>query len=453
MLNRIRILLTLVTISIVYPGVSQGQDFVVDQIIGVVGDKIIKQSDIETQYLQLIAQGYRATGDIKCQILESMLEQKLMVNQAEIDSIEISESNVQLQLNSRLNHFIEQIGSEEELEEYFGKSILEIKEDFSGLIREQMLTERMQQEIAGNVSITPSEVKSFYKNLNKDSIPKVESKVEIQQLLIYPEYSDEAIFHVKERLLELRKRILEGESFATLAVLYSEDPSSASRGGEIGFTGKGDLDPAYAEAAFTLKEGSVSKIVESEFGYHIIQLIERRNEKVNTRHILLKPKLSPEAKENAINKLDSLARLIKMDSLTFEKAVFFHSDDEDTKLNGGVKINSYTGTSKFELEQLTRPEYLAVRDLDEGEISQPFADETPQGKKVYKIIKLKLKTDPHIANLEEDYNLLKSIAIENKKSRILENWLDEKLASTHVRIDEDYANCKFQNDAWLNARQ
>ncbi|MFW5752005.1 MAG: foldase protein PrsA, partial [bacterium] len=297
MLNRIRILLTLVTISIVYPGVSQGQDFVVDQIIGVVGDKIIKQSDIETQYLQLIAQGYRATGDIKCQILESMLEQKLMVNQAEIDSIEISESNVQLQLNSRLNHFIEQIGSEEELEEYFGKSILEIKEDFSGLIREQMLTERMQQEIAGNVSITPSEVKSFYKNLNKDSIPKVESKVEIQQLLIYPEYSDEAIFHVKERLLELRKRILEGESFATLAVLYSEDPSSASRGGEIGFTGKGDLDPAYAEAAFTLKEGSVSKIVESEFGYHIIQLIERRNEKVNTRHILLKPKLSPEAKE------------------------------------------------------------------------------------------------------------------------------------------------------------
>ena len=257
---------------------AAAQPLMIDRVVAVVGDYTILQSDIESQYLQMRAQ--RVTlPDLRCNILRSFLEQKLMLDQAKIDSIEVSESTVNTELENRMQYFINQIGGQDELEAYFGKTILEIKEDFRESMREQLITQKMEQKITGDIKVTPSEVRKFYNGLNPDSIPTIDAQVEIQQIVAYPPLSEDAIFEVKEKLLELRKRIMDGESFETLAILYSEGPS-ASNGGDIGYKSRGELDPAYAKAAFALKKGGISKIVESEFGYHIIQLVDRKDDRV-----------------------------------------------------------------------------------------------------------------------------------------------------------------------------
>ena len=303
----------------------------IDQVIAVVGDKRILYSDVEGQYYQLIAQGEKPTSETRCQIFEQLLIQKLLVNQAEVDSIEILESQVDAALDERMRYFVNMIGSEQKLEDYFKKSTLEIKEDFRDAIREQMLTDKMRNELTGSISVTPSEVKSFYKSLPQAEIPYVESEVEINQIFVYPKYGEKAVFEMREKLLAIRQRILDGENFATLAVLYSEDPGTATRGGDVGWSAKAELDPEYAKAAFGLKKGSVSKIVESSFGYHIIQCIDRTEDRVQTRHILMKPKLTPEEKKEAYARIDSILFLIKSDSLTFEQAAMMYSEDKDTK--------------------------------------------------------------------------------------------------------------------------
>jgi len=308
-------------ISVIFSFTISAQDEVIDRIAGVVGDQIILQSDIENQYLQLKAQGYRGNEEkIKCSILEDQLAQKLLLNQAKVDSIEITEGQVEMELNRRLQAFINQIGSEKQLEDYYQKSILEIKEDFRELIRNQLLTEEMQRNIAGEITVTPSEVKKFYKRTPKDSLPLVNSQIEIRQIVKIPPFSEEAKLEVREKLLNLRKRIINGESFSTLAVLYSEDKGTAIKGGELGFTNKADLVTEFASSAFSLKKGIVSTIVETEFGYHIILLIDRRDDQVNVRHILMKPKTSLKAKLQAKSFLDSLSQVIRTDSITFKNS-------------------------------------------------------------------------------------------------------------------------------------
>ncbi|UCH13994.1 MAG: peptidylprolyl isomerase, partial [Bacteroidales bacterium] len=294
-----RIISLLVILFILKSAELSSQDKIVDQIVAVVGDKKVLLSDIENQYQQLTAQGVKATSDLRCKIFEELLSQKLLLNQAEVDSIEVTEVEVELQLDQRLKFFINQVGSEENLVQYFNKSILEIKEDMRDAIRDQMLIESMRAEIVGSISVTPSEVKSYYKSLPEDSIPYVNSEVEIDQIVRYPSTSEEAIYEVRQKLLDIRQRIINGERFTTLAVLYSEGPS-APKGGDIGWSNKADLDPEYAKAAFSLKKGAVSKIVKSSFGYHIIELIDRTENRVHTRHILMKPKISIAAKEGAI---------------------------------------------------------------------------------------------------------------------------------------------------------
>ncbi len=422
---------------------------IVDQVVAIVGDKIILQSDIETQFLELRAQGASTSGDMKCEILEEFLVQKLLLNQAEIDSILVSEAEVELQLNQRLDYFIGQIGSQKALEEYFGKSILEIKEDFRDVIREQIITQKMQGEIVGKLAATPAEVRKFYNRIPEDSLPRVNSQVEISQIVIYPPLADEAVFSVKERLLDLRKRIIAGEDFTTLAVLYSEDPGSSPRGGEIGFLGKGELDPAYAKTAFSLKEGSVSTIVESEFGYHIIQLIERQGDKVNTRHILLKPKVTTEASRKTLNKLDSITQLIRIDTLTFKEAARYYSQDEKSRVNGGIRVNPANQTTRFEMDEFQPAEFRVIRQLKVGEISEPIETVDEKGKKVYKVVKLTSQTKPHVANLEEDFNMLKEMTLMQKQQQIVENWVQEKKQNTYIRIDKSFSNCDFQRN-WKN---
>ncbi len=418
----------------------------IDQVVGVVGDYTILQSDIENQYLQYRAQGVNLP-DMRCFLLKDFLEQKLLLNQAKIDSIEVSESTVELQLDQRLRYFISQIGSEEEMEEYFGKSMIQIKEDLREVLREQLITQQMQGEITQDVKITPSEVKKFYRNLPPDSIPSIDAQVEVQQIMLYPPLGDEATFEVKERLLELRKRIMEGESFETLAILYSEGPSAAN-GGDIGFMGKGELDPEYAKAAFLLKEGGVSKIVESEFGFHIIQLVERKDDRIRTRHILMKPKVNLDARKKAMSKLDSIVDVIRKDSMSFELAARYFSQDKNTALNKGLMVNPSDNSSRFELKQLETKDYLVARDLKVGEISDPFESVDKNGKIAYKVLKLKSRTDPHRANLDQDYLLIQTMALNDKKNKVIEEWIREKQQETYYRVDPSYQNCQFLKENW-----
>ncbi len=444
-MKRIAILAAIMVCS---AGIVKGQQ-VLDRVIAVVGDHRILQSDVETQFLQNKTQGIPMAADPKCGIFEEILSQKLLVNQAEIDSIEVGPSEVDMELDGRMQYFISMIGSQEALEEYFGKNIMQIKEDMRESVRESILTRRMQGNITSDVSVTPSDVKNYYNGLSRDSIPYIDSKIEISQITMYPNVDEANKFEVKQQLLDLRKRIIDGEKFSTLAVLYSEGPS-ASKGGEIGFLGKGELDPAYAKAAFSLKENGVSTIVESSFGYHIIQLIERRDDRVNTRHILMKPRIDPKSTAATIRKLDSIAGLIRSDSVKFDLAARIFSQDKNTAVNGGIMVNPMDNTTEFELDELQAPEFVALRDMNVGEISPPFKSEDENGQEAYKIILLQNRTRPHRANMKDDYITLKDMALEKKKEEAYSNWIDEKIEGTYIHIDNSFAGCEFQREGWIN---
>ncbi len=424
------------------------QGVIVDQIIGIVGKNQIAYSDIEDQYFQMQAQRMKVDNNTRCILFEDLMVQKLMVNQAEIDSIEIDNGELNLELNQRIKFFVNQIGSEEKLIEYFGKSILEIKEDMREAVREQLLVQRMQGEITSNLNISPAEVKAYYKSLPEDSIPYINAEIELNQIVVYPATSEESIYEVRQKLLKLRERISNGENFATLAALYSEGPSAA-RGGDIGWSSKAELDPAYSKVAFSLKEKQVSKIVESSFGYHIIQLLERTEDRVHTRHILLKPRISAEAKNNAQARLDSISELIRLDSLTFEQAALIFSEDEDTKMSGGIRVNPATGNTKFELDQFDTKEYYILRDLKVGEISGPFESIDRKNRTTYKVVRIKSRSNPRRANLKEDYDLIKQMALIKKQQEVINEWIEEKIQETYIKIYEPYNTCDFTFSGWL----
>jgi peptidyl-prolyl cis-trans isomerase SurA len=418
-----------------------------DRVVAVVGDFKILQSDIENLYLQYQAEKVPSEGDLRCQILEDFLAQNLLLNQAKIDSIEVSESTVEMQLDARLDFFISQIGSQERLEQYFNKTILEIKEDFRDLIRDQLITQEMRNTITANVTITPSEIRQFFNKIPEDSIPYIDARIEINQIVLYPPYTEESTLETRQRLLDLRKRITSGESFSTLAVLYSESPT-APKGGEMGFMGRAEMDPDYAKAAFSLKKGQVSNIIETSAGFYIIQLIDRREERINTRHILLRPKVDPAAVEKTISRLDSLADMIRKDSITFEMAARYFSQDTKTNVNGGIVVNPADNSTMFALDELPTAEYEILRNMNVGEISDPFESVDENSKKVYKIVKLSRSTKPHKANLKEDYMLLQMLALEEKKMNVLKDWINEKIVTTYIHIDGSFYDCEFANPAW-----
>ncbi len=425
------------------------QSRIVDEIVATVGDKKILYSDIEREYYQLLAQGNDPDPDLRCSILESLLTQKLMINQAQVDSIEVTDLQVEMALDQRMNYFIDQIGSEEKLEAYFNKSVLEIKEDNRDAIREQLLTESMRSEIAKDLKITPSEIRTFYRNLPADSIPYIDAQVEVSQIVLYPESSEEAVLEVREGLLNLRQRIINGESFATLAVLYSEDRGSAAKGGDIGYVYKSEVDPEYAKAAAGLKIGQVSRIVESAFGYHIIQLIDRAGDRIHTCHILMKPKISVEEKIKTQQRLDSLLTLIRLDSIKFETAAKLFSDDKETRLNGGQLINPQTGNARFELDQFDTRDYIVINKLAVGQISDSYETVDNKGRVIFKMVKLKSRSNPHLANLKEDYSLYKMMATANKQNEIFLNWISDKIRTTYVKIDDKFEQCDFAIEGWV----
>jgi peptidyl-prolyl cis-trans isomerase SurA len=427
-----------------------GQPKIIDEVVAVVGDKKILYSDIEQTALQLIQQGDKVNEDTKCTILEDLLIQKLLLNQAEVDSIEITESEVDGELEARMQYFINAFGSETKLEDYFKKSTIEIKKDLREDISEMVLSRKMRRNITEGLSVTPSDVKSYYRNLPTDSLPYVNAEVEFNQILIYPKSTEQAITVVREKLLGIRERIINGESFATLAVVYSED-GSAVKGGDIGWSAKTDVDPEYAKAAFALKKGGISKIVESSFGFHLIQCLDKTEDRIHTRHIFIRPKVDMEEKNNAINRLDSIIRLVRLDSLKFDKAAMVYSQDKDTRVNGGQAVNPLRGGIRWKLDEFEPKEYDIINKLKVGEISDPYESQDNQGRAVFKVIWLKNRTNPHVGNLKEDYNLFKDKALYIKENEKVNEWVTDKIKSTYIRISENYLKCSFKVQGWMKS--
>lgn len=423
---------------------------VIDEVVAVVGKTIVLESDIQNQYINMRMQGgiRGSASEVRCQILEDILYQKLMVTQAEYDSIEVNEQQVQSELDRRIGVFINQFGSQEKMEDYYKKTLTEIKLELHDIIAEQLLAQQVQGNIVMNVDVTPSEIKSFYKNLPADSIPSIKTEYKIAQIVKNPPISVEERIQVKERLLEMRKRILNGESFSTLAILYSEDPGSAKKGGELGFYGRGQLYPEFEAIAFKLKEGEVSNVVETEAGYHIIQMIERKGDFINVRHILLAPKVSPLDLLKARNELDSIADLIQADSITFEEAVAQFSEGEN-KNNKGFLLNPYTGSTTFEAEQLDPQVSFVIEKMSVGDISSPVPMKTDEQKDAYRLLKLVEKTDPHRANLKNDYSRIQEWALQQKQMEVINDWINEKAREIYIRIIPTYRDCQFHNN-WLS---
>ena len=427
-----------------------GQEIMIDRVVATVGDKIILQSDIENQVLQFLSQGIPTTSDLRCEVLEELMIQKLLLTQAEIDSVEVGLSRLESELDRRLMYFVRQIGSEKKLEEFYDKSLLEIKEDFRPLIKEQLTTQIMQSNIIADINASPKAVQKYYKSLKEDSIPLVNTQYEINQILVYPPQNEEAKNAVREELLNLRQRIIDGERFSTLAVLYSEDPGSARRGGELGFRSKNELDPEFAKAAFRLKDdGGISRIVESEFGFHIIQLIAKESNQVNVRHILKIPKVDIKQKIAARNKLDSIRNLINADSLSFKLAALRYSEDDQSKLNDGLMVNPMNASTRFELDALPPQEFNVIKDLKVGEISKAFESVDLNGKIVYKIIRINKIIDSHRADLKNDYGLIEQMAVMDKQQKIIDNWINEKRSKTYIHIDESFIKCEFLKEGWI----
>ncbi|MBP7168637.1 MAG: peptidylprolyl isomerase [Bacteroidia bacterium] len=430
------------------PAMAQpGTDKVVDQVVAVVGAKIILLSDIEAQYQQLLGQTSLRGDDLRCKIVDQLLLNKLLAHQAEIDSVEVGEDQVEQKINQNMSYFIQQIGSAEKLEAYYGKSIAELKEEFRPMIREQLVVQQMQGKITGGVTASPADVKSFFNNIPEDSLPLINAEVEYAQILKKVPVSAEEKKNTKEKLNEFRDRILKGEEFSTLAILYSQDIESAKQGGELGFVNRGDLVPEFEAAAFRLKNiTDVSPIIETQFGFHIIQLIERRGDRINCRHILLHPKVSTEDLVKTQLEMDSLAKALRAGTITFAEAAEKYSDDKDTKLNAGNVVNPASGATKFESDQVDPAVLFQLDKMEIGEISNPIMTTTREGDNAYRILLLKTRSQPHRLNLKDDYNRLQELAVSDKQNRILETWRNKKKALTYIRISEDYKNCPLLND-------
>jgi peptidyl-prolyl cis-trans isomerase SurA len=427
------------------------QDNIIDEVIAVVGDNAILKSEIEQQYQQALSEGVTYPGDIKCHIFEQSLIQSLMLNQADLDSVEVSQNEIVNQVDGRMNYMIQQIGDKKKLEEYFNKSIIQIKREMMETVHKQMLAQRMQGEITKNIKVTPSEIRTYFKSLPEDSIPMVATQYELNQIVLYPRVQQEEIDRVKAQLREFQKEIKEGRDFATLAVLYSEDPGSAARGGDLGWMTRSQLIPEFASVAFNLtKKNKVSKIVETEYGFHIIQLIDRKGDRINVRHILIKPKISDDARKEALNKLDTIRNFINDGKLSFEEAALRFSMDKDTRANGGVMVNPNTGNTKFEIGDIPPQMNKQIATLKPGEVSLPFKMMDEQkGKETYRLVLLKSKTDPHRANLRDDYQLLKGMLENKKRQEKINNWIKEKQSTTYIKIDKKWLNCDFEYKGWV----
>lgn len=430
---------------------------IVEEVAWVVGDEPIWRSQIEEAYDQYKYENTSVQGNPYCFIPERLAVEKLYLHQADLDTIEIQESLVANQVESRINYFTANLGTREKVEQYFRKSLPEIRAELIENMRNTSRIRQVQENLTSDMKITPSDVRKYFDELPEDSVPYIPTQVEVQIITINPVIPREEIEDVKARLREYADQVNKGErEFSTLAILYSEDSPTAVRGGEVGYLGRANLDPAYAAVAFNLSDPKrVSKIVESQYGYHIIQLIDRRGDRVNTRHILLRPRVSDKALTDALNKMDSIrADIVDGKKFSFEEAARYISSDKDTRNNNGIMVNEETGNARFEMKQLPQEVSRKVSMLEPGDISEPFVMKDPRkNSDMIAMVKLTQRIPGHKANIADDFQTIKTMYEGAQKSKILKDWLDKKIASTYIRIEDGWRDCEFEHQGWLKNTQ
>lgn len=425
---------------------------VVDEVAWIVGDEAIFRSDVEELYSQLRSEGQAPAGDPYCVLPERIAVEKLYLHQAKIDTIEAPEGTVQSEADRRINFFIANLGSKEKVEEYFRKPIPQLREQMLEVIRNDYIVGQVQSSLTKDIKATPNEVRKYFEKLPVDSIPFIPMKVEAQIVSLNPLIPAQEIEDVKARLRDYADRVNRGESnFSTLAIMYSQDDGSAMQGGELGFHGKADFVPEFSNVAFNLTDPKkVSRIVETEYGYHIIQLIEKRGDQVNVRHILLQPKVSEKDLNDAVHRLDSIRKDIVADKFSFEDAAQFISQDKDTRNNKGLMVNKTTGTPRFEMQDLPPEVARKIEAMQPGDISEPFVfkDET-KNRDVAGIVRLKERIPGHRATLQDDYNLIKEMYERHKKQELIKEWVEKKIKETYTKISDGWQGCEFQYEGWV----
>ncbi len=425
-----------------------------DKVAAVVGSSIILQSEIELQYAQYLAQGNPANPDVKCGILQSLLSQKILGQQAIIDSVTVTEDQIDGEIERRLRAMTGRAGGQERLEEFLGRSLIQYKDEIRPDIKEMLVAQKMQAKITENVAVTPLEIKRYFDAIPKDSLPFFNTEVEIAEIFLAPKLNkqEKEVFHDKAEVLRLR--IKNGEDFATLASLYSQDPGSAREGGDLGFMDRTSLVKEFAATAFKLKPGELSQVIETEFGFHVLQLIERRGEQVNVRHILIKTEPTPASLDRAKAHADSIYQQLTDKKIDFAAAASLHSDNNDTKYNGGMMLNAenvQNRTTYIPTDKLDPQVFLTVDTMKVGSISKPFLFTGADGKRGYRILSLKSKTGPHRASLEQDYPKIKEVAFEDKNNRTISEWFEKRRKITYIKIDAEYQTCS-ELSGWTTAK-
>lgn len=431
------------------------QNNVIEEVAWIIGDEPIYKSEIEEAYQDALQEKTPIPGDPYCYIPEQIAIERLFLNQADIDTVEVAEAMVQQSVDGQMNFLISNLGSREKVEQYFGKPFSELRESYATSMRNRYRVGQVRNNLTKNLKVTPADVRRYFSDLPQDSIPFVPLQVEAQIITINPVIPRQEIEDVKARLRDYSDRVTRGEAdFSTLAILYSEAPEGI-RGGEIGFMGRGQLVPEYAAVAFNLNDPKkVSKIVETEYGFHIIQLIEKRGDRINTRHILLRPKVAEKDLTEALERLDSVrADIVDHKKFTFEEATRYISQDKDTRNSNGVMVNEANGTTRFEMSQLPQDVARQVANLSVGEISKPFIMRDPKrDREIVAIVKLTARIDAHRANLSDDYQLVKTMYENATKEKMVQKWLEKKIADTYVRIEDGWRGCDFRYKGWIKTR-
>jgi peptidyl-prolyl cis-trans isomerase SurA len=443
--------LLIASLTTAIPALYSQAPVLVESVAAIIGNEVVYLSDVEAGVLDMRRDDPRSpVNDIRCKVFQELLISKLFVDQARIDSIEVTGDMVETDVNMQINNAIRTAGSEKALEDYFNKSMVEIRRDIRQAMVEQQVVAEVQNSIASNLSVTPADVRRYFNAITKDSLPVIPARVQISIIQLDPPDNEENKADARQKLLDIRSQILAGKPFNVLAIMHSED-GSAVNGGEVGFKLRGELEKEYADAAFSLSKNTVSKIVETKYGFHIIQLIDRKGDMANTRHILIRPKVKPEESERAINKLDSLTRLIRKDSLKFEDVAVKYSTHLDSRINGGkfVSTNPSDRINWFSLDELNREMYIRVRDLKPGEISDPFQTTDDIGNVVFRVVRLDDEVPAHRANLKDDYQFIAAAAMMAERQKVYQEWVRDKIETTYIKISDEFRSCKFLEAGWL----
>ena len=452
--NRVLGILISVALLTAVPAIAGAQTYgggLIDKSVAIVGNDVVLLSDIEDEARMMQAGGYTVDANSRCQILENIVSSKLFLTQARLDSLTVTEDQVKEQVEQRLVQAMNTLGGEKETEEYFKKPIYRIRADWSEMFREQLLIQQMQQKIYTSIpKMTPAAIKELCDTIPREDLPIIPTQYRLRQIVLYPDKETAAML-VKARLLELRERVIAGEKFASLARLYSQDPGSAARGGELGMRSKTVYWPQFSDAAMALKAGQVSQIVETPDGFHIIQMIEKSGDMFNARHILIKPTYTAKDRNAAFARLDSIRNEIVSGNITFEMAAIRNSEDTKTRTNGGMMVDEYNGSSLLEKDRLNPNDYSVVKDMKPGDISEPFEslDTEGHGHTIYKIVRLDQVTPSHTASFETDYDALVEMANEKNARKAIENFVTEKKKTTHIKIDPLFGGCKFVDEDWI----